>query len=258
LFLFLWPPPPDPSASHEPDGNPDGSSPYGRRPRSPACVVAGSSAPGDHAELLHQVEEIIAQPVLTDQTAVGSPDVVAVEADAGASRRRAARDAALIRAFGEPATSYAFAVDDRPYLDGESQIREEPRVCSIQVTRPSRPCIALAPGGGGIRCSVNPGWMIWSAWARLPFHRAIQRSQSNLASRSVISLVSSPGGLQIPLDIASRRVRLSFHVISPSHDTSTRGPERLQLKITSSRPRADDRSDPADRTVERHDLRPPR
>ncbi len=54
------------------------------------------SARGAHAQLLRQVKQVVAQPVLADQPILGSPDVVAVEADQGAGWSGCAGDAAPV------------------------------------------------------------------------------------------------------------------------------------------------------------------
>src|SRR2546427_1514408 len=78
-----------------------------------------SSTRGDDAQLLHQVEKVVAQPVLPDQPALGSPDVVAMKANPCTGRCGAARNAALIGAFGDPPTRHRLPVHDRPHLNGE-------------------------------------------------------------------------------------------------------------------------------------------
>src|SRR6266545_3831517 len=84
-----------------------------------------SLARRDHAQLLHQVEKVVAQPILADQAALGPPDIVAVETHRRANRDSATRDTARVGALRDPATGNHRTIHDRPDLDAKTQVREQ-------------------------------------------------------------------------------------------------------------------------------------
>jgi hypothetical protein len=141
--------------------------------------LAHRSADGAHAQLLRQVQQIVAEPVLADHLSSArqmslpwKPTTVPNGAVAPG-----------IPPWYEPSANQRPATISPSTTGPTSTVNRRPsrieRVCFTHSSSVSRPPSPSGTCGIGTRWTSKSGWMICSAKSTFPFHSSIQRSHSS-------------------------------------------------------------------------------